>query len=268
MLKTGEERIIAVKVSRLHPPSYAVSFLLAYIVPVPDEQPQPWRVVQGDRAGGKGFVKSIPLLFPPPMPLIHWILAFFYSLPPAFPQAIPSLCKDFCLFGVSQHRRTPVSAPRFTPARRPCLLWFDVESTLPLLGRQVTSSLISRPQVFVIYKCAMSYLVTPSLRKFILQIDSDLRLHIWGLWPRGSGFGWHWGIWKSREEEKRRHQILPECVVIRRWKRTGRARVLECINQVYCDKKTQDKMHSFYFTFRLSKCRGLISLGVHAVTQQ
>lgn len=77
MLKTGEERIIAVKVSRLHPPSYAVSFLLAYIVPVPDERPQSWRVVQGDGAGGKGFVKSIPLRFPPPMPLIHFILAFF-----------------------------------------------------------------------------------------------------------------------------------------------------------------------------------------------
>lgn len=65
MLKTGEERIIAAKVSNPHPPSYAVSFLLAYIVPMPDEWLQPGKVVQGDGAGGKGFVKSIPSLVPP-----------------------------------------------------------------------------------------------------------------------------------------------------------------------------------------------------------
>lgn len=121
MLKTGKEGIIAVKVSGLHPPSYAVSFLLAYIVPVPDERPQPWRVVQGDGAGGTGFVKSIPSLVPPPMPLIHFILALF--LAPAFFSTIYRFDReDFCLFGMSQHRPTRVSERRFTPARRPCLL--------------------------------------------------------------------------------------------------------------------------------------------------
>lgn len=109
MLKTGEERIIAEKVSCSHPPSYAVSFLLAYIVLVPDERIQPRRVAQGDRVGGKGFVKSIPL---PLTPLIHFIPAFFPRSLLGFPLPIPSLCKDFCLFGMSQQRRTRVSAQR------------------------------------------------------------------------------------------------------------------------------------------------------------
>lgn len=112
MLKTGQERIIAAKVSRPHPPAYAVSFLLAYIVPMPDERLRPWRVVQGDGAGGKGFEINPSPPLPHPSPLIHFILAFFPRSPPGFPLPIPSLCKDFCLFGMSQQRRTRVSARR------------------------------------------------------------------------------------------------------------------------------------------------------------
>lgn len=94
MLKTGEERIIAAKVSRPHPPSYAVSFLLAYIVPMPDERLQPRRVVQGDWAGGKGFVKSILHSFPHRCPLS--ILFLHFSLAPAcFSTSYPVTLQGF-----------------------------------------------------------------------------------------------------------------------------------------------------------------------------
>lgn len=122
MLKTGEERIIAEKVSCSHPPSYAVSFLLAYIVPVPDERIQSRRVVQGDGVGGKGFVKSIPFpqhplsilfphFFPAPCLVFHYL-----SLHSArISVYLACLSRGGLVF---PHR----GANRFTPARRACLL--------------------------------------------------------------------------------------------------------------------------------------------------
>lgn len=92
MLKTGEERIIAEKVSRSHPPSYAVSFLLAYIVCVPDERIQPPRVAQGDGVGGKGFVKSIPL---PPNAPYPFYSCIFSPLPAWFSTTYPFTLQGF-----------------------------------------------------------------------------------------------------------------------------------------------------------------------------
>lgn len=94
MLKTGEERIIAAKVSRPHPPAYAVSFLLAYIVPMPDERLRPWRVVQGDGAGGKGFVKSIPSPSPP-IASYPFYSCIFSSLPAWFSTTYPFTLQGF-----------------------------------------------------------------------------------------------------------------------------------------------------------------------------
>lgn len=121
MLKTGKERIIAEKVSCSHPPSYAVSFLLAYIVLVPDERVQPGRVAQGDGVGGKGFVKSIPLPLTLSILFLHFFLApcllFHYlSLHSArISVYLACLSRGGLVFPHG-------GANRFTPARRACLL--------------------------------------------------------------------------------------------------------------------------------------------------
>lgn len=47
---------------------------------MPDERLQPRKVVQGDGAGGKGFVKSIPSLVPPTnAPYLFFICAFLLA---------------------------------------------------------------------------------------------------------------------------------------------------------------------------------------------
>lgn len=124
MLKTGEERIIAAKVSRPHPPAYVVSFFLAYIVPMPDEWLWRWRVVQGDGAGGKGFEIN-PSPHSPHRPLSILFLHFF--LAPRLVFHYLSLHSARISVYLACLSRGGLVFPRgganrFTPARRPCLL--------------------------------------------------------------------------------------------------------------------------------------------------
>lgn len=82
-----------------------------------------------------------------------------------------------------------------------------IEPLLPPLGHTVTSSLIWRPMVFVIYKHTTSYLATLSLSKFKFRIgsnhrcwletirldahtDCDKALSVQSVWNREGGTGW------------------------------------------------------------------------------
>lgn len=141
------------------------------------DRPNPERLYRMTRRGWRVYEINPSS---PNTPLSHLFLHFFFLLHSLldFPLLIPLLCEDFCVSGVSQQKLTCVSTQRglgFTPEQRACLLWFDAEPLLPFLGRPVTSSLILRPLVFVIYKCTTSYLATLSLHKFKFQIDCDHR---------------------------------------------------------------------------------------------
>lgn len=108
--------------------------------------------------------------------LSYFIPAFFLpQLPP-----IRLLYEDFCESSVSAEADACFRSDRLKIYSRAevCLLWFDIEPSLPFLGHTVTSSLILWPMVFDIYKRTTSYLPTLSLCKFKFQIGCN---HRWWL---------------------------------------------------------------------------------------